>query len=80
MGILLLLETFSKCIFLFHCVNGRGKKVTSSILKGTKCSYNRQNVVILGKAFNYNQMLGYMKKIQGKANQISIYIRSAQWQ
>ena len=35
--------------------------LTSCILKGTKYSYDRQKIVKLRKAFNYNQMLGYME-------------------
>ena len=48
------LKTFSKSNVaststkFFNRENGR-KKVTSCILKGTKCSYDRQNVVRLGK-------------------------------
>ena len=37
------------------------KKVTSHILKGTKKIYGWQNVVRLGKTFNYDQMLGYVE-------------------
>ena len=49
------------------------KKVTSHILKGTKYSNDRRKVVRLGKAFNYNQMLGYAEKICDKVNQMSLF-------
>ena len=85
MGILWSLETFGKSSVastnwweFFSGENRRLKKVTH-ILKGTKYSYDRQNVVWSEKAFNYNQMFGYVEYIYGNANQISIYIWPAYW-
>ena len=53
------------------------KNVPSRNLKGTKYSYDRRKVIRLGKAFNCNQMLGYVEWICDKGSQISIYIWSA---